>query len=164
MIAALALAASSAFADTAPLAVSVRTGSSAYVSNERMIGGTGASLGVAAESSRAYLRGDVGLLVGLGSVLEVCVGAGVTRGKRWAPAAGPVACMLTGTQTSFLTDDHPLPIRTPATTVGLSVEPLRFDYGKASISALAIDAGIGTDWWGSGWRLSLGFFRLSVEP
>ena len=164
MIAAVLLATSVAAAEPAQLAVSVRSGSTAYASRSREIAGSGAALGLEARTGTAFVRGDVGLLVGLGSVLEVCASAGVSRPKRWAPSAGPIVCVLTGSQLSFLTDEDPLPIRAPATTVGLSLEPLRFDYGKASISALAIDAGIGTDWWGSGWRLSVGFFRLSVEP
>ncbi len=140
-----------------------RSGASVQVSSARTIGGEGGGLGLQVSRGAWLAEVEAAMLVGLGTVLDVQLGAGWQRRGKWSPAALLTVSLLAGSQTSVLTDAHPLPVKGPALSVGLKLELLRFVYGRVRTSALQLGGGIGTDFPGVAFSLRVTFIELGVS-
>jgi hypothetical protein len=129
------------------LSLYARSGLTAYLSSARTQGGLGGGVGVRDTLKGLWLlQADVNGLTGLGSVLEVRLGAGVQRpGGWWRPAAGVSLTGLFGDQLGFLMPGESVSARGPALGVGLTLAPARFSLGSAQVSLVELGVGLGGD-------------------
>ncbi|ATB35683.1 hypothetical protein CYFUS_001097 [Cystobacter fuscus] len=141
-----------------------RSGLTAYLSSARTQGGLGGGVGV-----RDTLRGlwllqaDVNGLTGLGSVLEVRLGAGVQRPSGgWRPAALVSLTGLFGDQLGFVMPGESVYARGPALGVGLTLAPARFSLGSAQVSLVELGVGVGGDGVGRGPIYSLTLLEVGL--
>ena len=158
----LATNARSARAEELRFAVYARSAADYYSSAARTIGGVGGAIGMRATSDILVLQTDLGILTGLGTVFAWNLGAGAqARFGSWTPMLLGTVSLLAGDQIRFLSERRTLPISGPAAWLGIDLEPLRFTDGRTAISALALGAGLGSDFPELGLALHLVFFDLS---
>lgn len=143
------------------LSLLLRTGGAAYLSPSRTVVGAGGGVGLRdTVNERFLLQADVGYLMGAGGVASLRLGAGVQRQGLWTPALLVSVQGLWGNQFSFLTAEHPEPVRFPAFSVGASVAPLRFSQQGVQISLLELGVGVGSDLPGLGVSYSVGLLEI----
>ncbi|HEX8441993.1 hypothetical protein [Archangium sp.] len=144
-------------------AVYARSGATLYLSPARTHGGVGGGIGLRdTVDGRWLLQVDANGLTGLGSALEVRVGAGVQRQGWWTPAAWVSLTGLFGDRLDFLTPEHPLPVAGPSLGLGLTLAPARFSLGRAQVSLLELGVGVGTDRPGLGLLYGLTLLEVGV--
>ena len=141
------------------LTLYTRTAALAYFSEARTTGGIGGGVGLRDTLwDRYILQADLSLLLGLGSVGALRLGAGVQwRMGGYTPAILATLQTVVGSQLSFLTDAHPTPVRGPAVALGVSLAPVRFTQGPLHLSLLELGVGLGSDFPGRGlcWQMGL---------
>jgi hypothetical protein len=145
------------------LSLYARSGATLYLSRARTHGGVGGGFGLRdTVDGRWLLQADASGLTGLGSALEVRVGAGVQRQGRWAPAALVSLTGLFGDRLDFLTPEHPSVIPGPSLGLGLTLAPARFALGQARVSVFELGVGVGTDRPGLGLLYGLTLLEVGV--
>lgn len=146
------------------LAVYVRTGVAAYLSDARTIGGIGGGLGIRDTiRDRFILQADVNYLGYIGNAGGLNLGAGLQRSGTYTPVVLLTASALFGDQLSFLSSQHPRPSRFPAFSLGLAVAPVRFSVKGMQLSLLELGVGVGTDLPGLGMSYRLGLVEVGTS-
>jgi hypothetical protein len=142
--------------------VGVGMSSAGYRTSNRALAGTGGTVRLEHVGNGHYVRGDLSVLVGVGPTVAPCASAGWIRDAHWSPSVGPELCVLLGRQVSFPTVEHPLPLVGPAPSIGLNVQPLRFSYERANVSALSLGVGLGWEPGSLAVAARVEFFTLAV--
>lgn len=143
--------------------VTVATGAQAYLSPNRTMGGYGGGLGVRALFGKhLFAEADAAYLFEIGNVLALRVSAGLQRDGLWAPAALVSLGLLAGQQFTFFQPGGPTLGGVPAAWLGLALAPLRFQLGRAQVSALQLGLGLGTDLPGLGLALQIQILEIAV--
>ena len=135
-----------------------RAGGMLYLSNAMTTGGVGGGVGLRDTiQDRFILQADLNYLMVIGNVGALRLGAGLQRSGTYTPAVLVTLTLVMGDRLTFLTPEHPTPLRGPAVALGLSVAPLRFTQGGLQLSLLELGVGAGTDLPGLGlsWQLAL---------
>ena len=140
----------------------VGVSSAIYRTSNRVLAGTGGTVRFEYIGDGGYVRGDLSVLVGVGPTVAPCASAGWIRDAHWSPSVGPELCVLLGRQVSYPSIEHPLPLVGPAPSIGLNVQPLRFSYEHANVSALALGAGVGWEPGSLAVAARVEFFTLTV--
>lgn len=149
-------------ADAPRLAVSLRSGGALLLAPSRTHGGAGGGVGVRVALDRHWLlHGDVAVLWGLGTAGLMRVGAGWQRVGEWAPLVRADVELGFGDRFDFSADGR-LPASAMSLGLGVSVGLLRFQVAGATLSALELGAGVGTDLLTAGPRLGVTLLELSV--
>jgi hypothetical protein len=139
-------------------------GGAAYLSDARTIGGIGGGIGVRDTfRERFILQAELNHLVGIGSVTEVRLGAGLQRRGLYSPAALLTLSGMFGEQLRFLTPEHPTPVTGPALSLGVTVAPARFTLDKVQFSLLSLGVGVGTELPGMGLAYRVGLVEVSTS-
>jgi hypothetical protein len=135
-----------------------------YLSDARTMGGVGGGLGVRATfQERFFVQAELHYLLAIGNTAALRLGAGVQRRGTYSPAVLLAVSTLMGDGLTFLTPQHPTPVRGPAVSLGVSVAPLRFSSGGLHLSVLELGAGLGTDLPGRGLALQLGLLEVGTS-
>lgn len=119
-----------------------------YQSDTQTMGGLGGGVGLRdTVDERFILQADLSYLTGIGNTAALRVGAGMQwrHGSAYAPAALLSLTTLMGDRLSFLTPEHPTPVVGPGLALGLTLEPVRFDFHQTHLSLLQLGVGVGTD-------------------
>ena len=143
-------------------AVGIGMSGAYYRTSNRVLGGTGGTVRLEHVDHGRYLRADLSVLLGVGPTVQPCASAGWIREAHWSPSAGPELCVLLGRQVSFPTIEHPLPLVGPAPWIGLAVQPLRFSYERANVSALGFGVGAGWEPGSLAFAARVEFFTLAI--
>lgn len=142
----------------------LRGGGKVYLSAARTVGGVGGGPGVRLHLDEALsLQADASYLTQIGNVAELRAGLGWHLPGFWRPGAAVLLSTLIGDQLSFLTPDHPSPIDAPAFSLGVSLSPLRFSRGAATVSLLEVELGVGLDFPGVGLAVGLTLLETSFR-
>jgi hypothetical protein len=140
-----------------------RAGGLVYLSAAMTTGGLGGGLGVRDTiQDRFILQADLNFLMGIGNVGALRLGAGLQRSGTYTPAVLATLSAVVGDRLSFLTPEHPTPVRHPALALGVSVAPLRFTEAGMHLSFLELGVGIGTDFPGLGVALQLSLLEAGT--
>ncbi|QRO01041.1 hypothetical protein JRI60_19390 [Archangium violaceum] len=135
-----------------------------YLSDARTTGGVGGGLGLRATfQERFFVQAELHYLLGIGNTAALRLGAGVQRRGTYTPAVLLSLSALAGDGLTFLTPQHPTPVKSPAVSLGVSVAPLRFSSGGLHVSALELGVGVGTDLPGTGLALQLGLLEVGTS-
>lgn len=142
----------------------VRSGALGYLSSARTQGGVGGGVGLRDTLHDWWLlQADVNALTGLGSVLAVRLAAGVQRQGRWTPAALVSLTGQFGDQLGFVMPENPGAVRGPSAALGLLLEPARFSLGRAQVSFLELNVGVGSDFPGRGMLYGLTLLEVGMS-
>lgn len=140
-----------------------RAGALFYLSDAMTTGGLGGGVGVRDTiDERFILQADLNYLMVIGNVAALRLGAGVQRRGTWTPAVLATLSTVVGDRLTFLTPQHPTPVRGPAVALGLSVAPLRFSEGGLQLSLLELGVGVGSDLPGRGMAWQLGLLEVGT--
>lgn len=145
---------------------SVYMGASALVhmSDVRTQGGVGGGIGLRDTlDERFILQADFHELLGIGNTMGLRLGAGVQRRGVYQPAALLTLTTMLGDRLSFMTPDHPAPVRFPAMTLGVSVAPARFSMGRAQVSLMELGVGVGSEYPGLGLSYRVGLVEVGLS-
>lgn len=135
-----------------------------YLSEARTMGGVGGGLGLRATfQERAFVQAELHYLLGIGNTAALRLGAGVQRRGTYSPAVLLSVSALLGDGLTFLTPQHPTPVRGPAVSLGVSVAPLRWRSDGLHLSVLELGAGLGTDLPGRGVAIQLGLLEVGTS-
>jgi hypothetical protein len=145
------------------LSLYVRPGAGVYLSDARTVAGVGGGIGLRDTIRERFIAQlDVSYLLMAGNVGSVRLGLGMQRPGLWSPAAMVVFQGMFGDRFSFLTPQHPVPVRGPALSVGVSVAPARFTVGDTQVSLLELGIGVGSDFPGLGLAYSVGLAEVGL--
>ncbi len=143
--------------------VYLRSGLTLFSSPARTQGGAGGGLGLRdTVNGRWLLQADVNGLIGMGSALEVRLGAGVQREGSWSPMASLQLSGLIGQQLRLLSPEYPRAAPAAAVTLGVALAPVRFNVANTRVSALELNVGVGPDVSGLGLRYGLTLLEIGV--
>jgi hypothetical protein len=135
-----------------------------YLSDARTMGGVGGGLGLRATfRERCFVQAELHYLLGIGNTAALRLATGVQRRGTYTPAVLLSLSTLLGDGLTFLTPQHPTPVKGPAVSLGLSVAPLRFSSNGLHLSALELGAGLGTDLPGAGLAFQLGLLEVGTS-
>jgi|GEM_PF-1711405 len=135
-----------------------------YLSDARTQGGVGGGVGVRDTlHERFILQADLNYLMMVGNVGALRLGAGVQRRGTYTPAALLTLTTLFGSHLSFLSAEHPTPVRGPGVALGVSLAPLRFSRAGMQLSLLELGVGIGNDLPGWGVSYQLGLLEVGTN-
>jgi hypothetical protein len=141
-----------------------RAGGVIYLSDARTAGGLGGGVGVRDTiQERFILQADLNYLMMLGNAGALRLGAGIQRSGTYTPAVLVTLTTLVGKQLTFLTPEHPTPVRAPAVALGVSVAPLRFTQDGLQLSLLELGVGAGTELPGLGLAWQLGLVEVGTS-
>jgi hypothetical protein len=141
-----------------------RAGGLVYLSGAMTTGGLGGGVGLRDTlQDRFILQADLNFLMGIGNVGVLRVGAGLQRSGTYTPAVLATLSAVMGDRLTFLTPEHPTPVRSPALVLGLNVAPLRFTQGGMQLSLLEFGVGIGEDFPGVGVSLQLNLLEVGTS-
>ena len=141
-----------------------RAGALVYLSSAMTTGGAGGGVGVRDTlHDRFILQADLNYLMVLGNAAALRLGAGLQRGGTYTPAVLLSFTTVVGDRLTFLTPEHPTPVRHPAMSLGLSVAPLRFTHEGMQLSVLELGVGVGTDLPGLGMTWQLGLLEVGTS-
>lgn len=142
----------------------LRAGARGYLSDARTIGGVGGGLGLRAHFEGPFFaQADVSYLTQIGNVADVRLGFGVQRAGTWVPSARLTLGALMGDRLSFLTPEHPTPVRGPVLTFGVALAPLRWTNGTTTVSLFELELGLGSDFPGLGLAAGVGLLETSFR-
>lgn len=146
-------------------ALYVRGGAAAHLSEARVQVGVGGGVGLRHTwGSGLLVQGDVGPLFGAGGLLQVRAGVGLERALgAWTPALLCTGTALVGAQLSFATAAHPVPVRLPGLSLGLSLAPARLRARGVTVSLMEVTAGLGSDLPGRGVGLGLTLLEVGSD-
>jgi len=140
-----------------------RAGGLVYLSNAMTTGGLGGGMGLRDTlQDRFILQADLNFLMGIGNVGALRLGAGLQRSGTYTPAVLATLSAVMGDRLSFLTPEHPTPVKSPALVLGLNVAPLRFTQEGMQLSLLEVGVGVGTDLPGVGVALQLNLLEVGT--
>jgi hypothetical protein len=159
---ALALVAGTAAAELPPLAVTVHSGGTVFLAPSRTQGGLGGGVGLALSVDAHWLvEADATVLFGLGLAGQVRAGAAWQRSGRWTPVARAYLELAFGQRLDFTVNGR-LPPNGPTLGLGVGLGLLRFTVGRATVSALELRGGLGTDFLSVGPHLGVELLELSL--
>lgn len=135
-----------------------------YLSDARTMGGAGGGLGLRATfKERCFVQAELHYLLAIGNTAALRLATGVQRRGTYTPAVLLSLSLLMGDRLTFLTPQHPTPVKAPAVSLGVSVAPLRISSGGLHLSALELGVGVGTDLPGMGLALQLGLLEVGTS-
>jgi hypothetical protein len=135
-----------------------------YSSEARTAGGIGGSVGIRDTlRDRFILQADLSYLAFMGNALSLRLGAGVQRSGVYTPAVLLTWSTLRGDRVTFLTPQHPTPVKGPATTLGLLLAPIRFTHRGTQVSLLEFGVGVGTELPGLGLSYHLNLLEVGAS-
>lgn len=141
-----------------------RAGALVYLSDAMTTGGAGGGVGVRDTlHDRFILQADLNYLMVLGNAAALRLGAGLQRSGTYTPAVLLSLTTVVGDRLTFLTSEHPTPVRHPAMSLGVSVAPLRFTQGGMQLSVLELGVGVGSDLPGLGLTWQLGLLEVGTS-
>jgi hypothetical protein len=145
------------------LEVYLRSGLTLFSSPARTQGGAGGGLGLRdTVNGRWVLQADVNGLMGMGTALEVRLGAGLQREGWWSPMARLELSGVLGQQLRLLSPDNPRAAPAASLALGVALAPLRFNVANTRVSALELNVGAGPDSSGLGLRYGVTLLEIGI--